>query len=300
MRYVNRSSIVAPASLAIPAPAQAQEMADARTYYQSYDPTADGAAAYPFKEYKPFEVQATLRHLFHNKCAYCETEISNDLDVEHFRPKGAVAEDRLHHGYWWLAHTWNNLLASCQHCNQKRKQHILTEDLTEVQFLALEFKEPSKSYGKLDHFPIEGVRATYTAQDLSAERPLLIDPTAEDPTPYFKWFSKGVYSIVLADPSDQWRASRALTSISIFALNRMRLVQARTVTLNELKFHKEQILAALEEDARLNGASAALEKALTRIRSLKEQQADTKPYTAMTKAFWDDFRAELANSIMNA
>ena len=40
--------------------------------------------------------------LFHGKCAYCETfySASAPVDVEHYRPKGAVSEDPSHPGYY--------------------------------------------------------------------------------------------------------------------------------------------------------------------------------------------------------
>ncbi|MEF9674035.1 hypothetical protein QNM99_25505 [Pseudomonas sp. PCH446] len=44
------------------------------------------------------------------------------MDVEHYRPKGAVSEDASHPGYWWVAMDWDNLLPSCIDCNRKRKQ----------------------------------------------------------------------------------------------------------------------------------------------------------------------------------
>lgn len=293
MRYVDRSSVDAPESLCTPCDNVKAEMDAAKTFYQTYDPAAPGAKAFEFKEYKPFEVQSKLRILFKNKCAYCEAEILDDMDVEHFRPKGAVLEDPSHHGYWWLAHTWNNLLASCSHCNQKRRQHLVTEAMTAEQFLALQAKEPKTSYGKMNQFPIDGVRATYTAQDITTERPYLINPTDEDPEPFFRWSAEGLYSIVLAKPTDALNATRALTSISVFALNRLWLVQSRTNRLNELRVQKYQILDALAKDAATPGLTDHLNNALLKVRALRELHGEGKPYSAMVKAFLDEFQSEL-------
>ena len=68
-------------------------------------------------------VRQALEKLFHDKCAYCEGKSIGqaDWDVEHFRPKGSVAERDDHPGYYWLAYEWENLYPSCKHCNQKRK-----------------------------------------------------------------------------------------------------------------------------------------------------------------------------------
>jgi len=44
-----------------------------------------------------------LQELFHSTCAYCESTITHTAfgDVEHYRPKGKVAEDPDHPGYYW-------------------------------------------------------------------------------------------------------------------------------------------------------------------------------------------------------
>lgn len=102
--------------------------------------------------YKLGDVKSSLCLIYHNKCAFCESS-QEQLDVEHFRPKRG--------GYYWLAFSWDNLLLSCQCCNN----------------------------WKSTHFPIDGARATFDASDetLSSintlskhydrvEKPLLINP----------------------------------------------------------------------------------------------------------------------------
>ena len=91
-------------------------------------------------------VKAALEELFHRKCAYCEAPIGAEADwnVEHFRPKGRVAERHGHPGYYWLAYEWLNLYPVCEHCNQRRKDRPLWGDL--------QFAEAG---GKQDQFPLE-------------------------------------------------------------------------------------------------------------------------------------------------
>lgn len=297
MRYVDRSTVKAPGSLSPPTGNVKAEMDAAEIFYQTYNPAAPDSKAFEFKEYKAFDVQSGLRTLFNNKCAYCEAEVLDDIEVEHFRPKGAVTEDPAHHGYWWLAHTWSNLLPSCGHCNKRRRQHIATEDMTEEQVLALQAKKPKVSYGKMNQFPIAGRRASYSAQDLTIEEPHLINPTEEDPEPFFKWSANGLYSIVLAKPTDAQTSARALSNISVFGLNRLRLVQSRTSRLNELRYQRIQILDALRKDAAKPDSSDHLEVAIQKIEALKQLHGADKPYTAMVKAFLDDFRAELLDLV---
>jgi len=75
---------------------------------------------------------------FYGRCAYCETPIADNqyIQVEHFRPKAGIKDengnvvnlkdssgletDIPHHGYYWLAYDWRNLLPSCAICNQPK------------------------------------------------------------------------------------------------------------------------------------------------------------------------------------
>lgn len=62
--------------------------------------------------YKVGSVDKILCELYHNKCAYCEKDISDeDKHLEHYRPKDI---------YYWLAYSWDNLLLSCARCNKKK------------------------------------------------------------------------------------------------------------------------------------------------------------------------------------
>lgn len=96
------------------------------------------------------------------KCCFCESNVTpiSHGDVEHFRPKGAFrqspSEPEQFPGYFWLAYDWNNLLFSCQVCNQSFKKTL---------------------------FPLEvpDSRARSHHDDLSAESPLFINPAEEDP-----------------------------------------------------------------------------------------------------------------------
>ena len=58
--------------------------------------------------YKTSDIQAKLKSLYHNKCAYCENVVEQG-HVEHYRPKN---------DYYWLAFSWDNLLLGCPSCNQ--------------------------------------------------------------------------------------------------------------------------------------------------------------------------------------
>ena len=126
-----------------------------------------------YKRAMPF-----LLKLFNDKCAYCESVISNTQpgDVEHYRPKGRlkdldgkivkvkVGDKELEHpGYWWLAYEWKNLLPSCIDCNRRRNHG-----------------EDEVAAGKADLFPIAGKRASSPDDPLNDEKALLLNPTDDD------------------------------------------------------------------------------------------------------------------------
>lgn len=159
------------------------------------------------------QVKAALEELFHDKCAYCETKIAAgfDWDVEHFRPKGKVAERDDHPGYYWLAYEWSNLYPSCSHCNQRRRDRPRWGDL-----------RFAGSGGKLDQFPLEdeSTRALSPDGDLGSEKRLLLDPCDDRPEEHLRFTVDG--QIVAAAGSQQGEIS-----IKVFHLARRRLRDRR-------------------------------------------------------------------------
>ena len=74
------------------------------------------------------QVKENLRELQDQKCCFCESKISHISygDVEHYRPKGGWVQNNEpinKPGYYWLAYDWDNLLLSCQVCNQRYKKN---------------------------------------------------------------------------------------------------------------------------------------------------------------------------------
>jgi hypothetical protein len=107
-------------------------------------------------------IKACLAALSHGKCWYCEARDSRaDNAVDHFRPKGRLADDDSHGGYWWLAFKPENYRFSCTYCNSRRIDAA-----------------GGTAGGKQDHFPIadERNRARRPSDPLSAESPILLDP----------------------------------------------------------------------------------------------------------------------------
>lgn len=94
--------------------------------------------------YRHDSVRRALEALFHRKCAYCESPLTEvGWDIEHFRPKKKVSDRTGHPGYYWLAYTWTNLYPSCGPCNKRLKDKSTWE-------------EPGrgKTAGKANQFPL--------------------------------------------------------------------------------------------------------------------------------------------------
>ena len=113
-----------------------------------------------YQEAKPF-----LLKLTRGKCAYCESriEINQPGDVEHYRPKGSVAESPDHPGYWWLASDWDNMLTSCANCNRVRSH-------------------AGERAGKGNRFPLaDEAKRAFTPGAEVDEDPLLLNPCLDSP-----------------------------------------------------------------------------------------------------------------------
>lgn len=289
MRYVDRNSVPAPKSLTDAGSAGKKEQAKAKMHYAKIN-----ADTYDFRAYKSDDVAATLRDLFKKKCAYCESkfEAVSPMDIEHYRPKGAVKGDDTHPGYWWLAANWDNLLASCIDCNRERYQHVAIEGMTQRDLDAVK----RILGGKKDAFPIAGVRAHQESDDHVAEDPLLIDPTRRDPELHLSWEElpddeRGAEALSIATAK---RDAGALDpygdeSIAVYGLNRRGLVEERTLLLRALKTQATRIeswamLAASADVVLLPTMLAHIEADFTDFLTHAE---DDKKYSRCAKAYID-------------
>lgn len=135
------------------------------------------------------------------KCWYCESnELRSDNPIDHFRPKGRVAECIDHPGYWWLAFDWRNYRFACTYCNSKR----INVDT---------------AGGKQDHFPIfTPPEWKKSADDPNIERPKLLDPT--DPDDYkLLTFNKNGEASPNTQDEDTDNYQKAVESIKNYHLN---------------------------------------------------------------------------------
>ena len=159
-----------------------------------------------------------LNALFNQKCAYCEGKVSGHfpLDVEHYRPKKKVTENRLaieHTGYFWLAYEWYNLILACRDCNSSHSSYVSGESISHP--------------GKANEFRILGDRITAPSEnpeewpkELANEQPLLLNPYFDNPATHINFDDQGV-------PYPRDGSSRGAETIKVCHLERIELVEAR-------------------------------------------------------------------------
>ncbi|RBQ06717.1 hypothetical protein [Pedobacter miscanthi] len=233
---------------------------------------------FEFNAYRDPELKEELKKVF-VKCAYCESiyDQSADGDIEHFRPKGRVNEKNPQSpGYYWLANDWDNLLLSCQHCNQRRLHLLDGDDLI----------SPA---GKMDQFPLsdDTKRVHRHGESLQDEEQvrLLINPCdlTENPEDHFEYEDTKTAMIPLSD--------RAKISLAVYALRRPKLVRARN---EKQQFLFKQIDVVRRELSRYNRSPDEEQKAILdqELDNLLFYTSPVQPYAGMCRFFVNKFLTE--------
>lgn len=224
-----------------------------------FDPAAQSKRAqrrFDFHEDLWQKAGADLRHLFRNKCAYCETPIDKNGEtlIDHFRPLTNAKDlngssSRVH--YWWLAYEWSNLYLVCAACQK----------------------------AKATQFPVEHDRAKAdtTGQALSSEGALLLDPCGDEPDAYVH-FDAG-YAKPRPLGKQASRNTRAEITIEVLALNRKELVRDRAIEMEKVE---AAVLALGRRAGRLvAGGGASRSNPVNRVR---EQLKPWLPFVAARRA----------------
>ncbi|MCT4261422.1 TIGR02646 family protein [Elizabethkingia anophelis] len=253
-------------------------------------PTFDGTTNFKFKIYSNSEVKEALIKLFKRKCAYCESTFLHVYsgDVEHFRPKGEIEEAAPNKkpGYYWLAADWDNLLLSCRNCNQKLSHSIYGT-------------RTKKTMGKMNQFPLSDatqyVRKHNHVNGIADEEPyrLLLNPCIDDPEEHLEYGDEGVIR-----PKKDTRgveSIKAKTSIDVYVLQRMYLVQSRERKLIEMQAQIQRVKEATENYNDIIGSSDTtkkfyFERILKReLERLKKFLNPEEEYVGMARQFVGEF-----------
>ena len=177
-----------------------------------------------YQKYKEFFMNTA----FYGKCGYCECPVKDFQhgDVDHFRPKARVTNEKDevindHPGYHWLAYDWQNLLISCQKCNQLSKL----------------------GFGKGCRFPVMD-RHAHTPETIDQEKPLLINPTSSLPENH-----PIKHLAINSDGSLRGLTERGEMCIQVFGLNyRDQLVSQRKKAYREALLLKAQLQSTSKEE----------------------------------------------------
>lgn len=312
MRSVDRGKRAPPTSLSEKDTANKTELDRARDHQARQNPKK---GTFKYAAYKSADVKRRLDELFHGKCAYCETfySASAPVDVEHYRPKGAVSEDDTHPGYWWLAMVWTNLLPSCIDCNRKRLQRSPPPSASVAKLFehSAAQKFGSAQSGKKDSFPLAagGKRLTNESVVYADEQALLLDPTRDDPAQHIRFDLTTSLGLVVPVETNGVASERGAMSIRVFGLNRLGLVQDRTRVLRRLEFLGDLAidLGGIIQEVEGTNVEAVLQAAgvqrlverlrMLQARTLAEMRdmGDPKaPYSEMVKTWLKNFTARLA------
>lgn len=178
---------------------------------------------YDRKVYAAKRVKNDLVEIHHCKCCYCEKKFPPvKLDIEHFRPKGAVKQsiedDQEWPGYYWLVYSWDNLLLSCGDCNRIHKKEL---------------------------FPLANPpdRARSHEDCCRIEQALLVDPVKQDPRTHIKFDG----------PAPTGDTAEGEETIKVVGLRRWQLYEYRQFRLIELDELVARLVGAAEkpDDAQL-------------------------------------------------
>jgi len=297
MIRVSRSAVPPPPSLAV---AGVAERDKAVAHYAKPE---NKETPFPFAAYKGGDVVAALTPIFPHKCAYCESsyKATSPADIEHFRPKGAIVirgaagekDKREKPGYYWLAATWDNLLASCPDCNRART-HLFADPDDE--------EETPGVRGKENKFPLVDERRrirTPPAQGEGTEagQRLLIDPCRDRPEAHLEFFPDG---LIWAKRSGSAYSRKGVESVQAYGLTRKELKEERRAHLLRLTEKMRGMLFFIDGlDA--DPGNAAMEKEFrTLLGELRSQTEADQLYAGMTRQFVRAFEASIRDRTARA
>ncbi len=126
-------------------------------------------------------IKENLKTLYHNKCAFCqveltETDMDNKFTVEHYRPKSI---------YYWLGAEWTNLFPTCKGCN--------TNKGNDFPLLSERNRYKNPPFDETGKLILEKCNANHT--ELRSEKPLFLHPELDVAERYFIFEATGKIDI---------------------------------------------------------------------------------------------------------
>lgn len=289
---MDRGVVATPKSFADPSAAVRDEATLAVAYYKVRLPWTGTHTAYNFECYRPDDVKNALRALAGGNCAYCESKIGavGAAEVEHYRPKGGVANLPAHPGYWWLALAWENLLPTCRDCNKSLRQHIVQPGMTRAEVEALLDRRARDSHGKAEQFDILGTRAVGATCNHDVEDPLLINPCSKDPSDHLKWDFAAELTLIEPAPTAGGFSRYGAYTIKTCALNRAKLVLDRIAPMRLMRSLRDDIFRRLN---RWSGNQSEFASILESVNVLAEFAKPDAAYAGMAAAYIREVEDEI-------
>jgi len=158
--------------------------------------------------YNAAGVKEKHKKIYHAKCAFCEDDLSNsDKHTEHYRPKDE---------YYWLAHSWDNLLLACGNCNRKKSTKFEISNKEKARF---------SDYQHLSLEQLQNVGYQLYAHEL----PLLVNPEKE-PQQFFDKHISFTFDGTIHSNNERMKYT-----IETCKLNREGLVHKRLIEINRIR-----------------------------------------------------------------
>ena len=237
-----------------------QTKLDCAAYDLSPQAYREGRSTFPNKTYYNWrDVKDVLMRVHHGKCCYCEVKRYDrgDLQVEHFRPKGAVRQFGNgaieHPGYYWLAYTWDNLLLACPPCNRSKG----------VTFPLMNPHQRARSHH----------------DDTNKELVALVNPTEENPRDHVRFLDDAPYPLT----------ERGRQTINEIKLHRADLTEERKWYIGLLWSHILILKSELVVDLHGYREEAA--------RTLKKALQEAEPFSAMVSDLIAEIDGSLVQQI---
>jgi uncharacterized protein (TIGR02646 family) len=210
----------------------------------------------------------------HDKCWYTECKNQGaDNDIDHFRPKGKVREDRTHPGYYWLAFDWRNMRLSCQRANRPRIA-----------------PGARVAGGKSTHFPLlpGGVRARAPGDDLGREHPALLDPTDPGDPILLTFRPSGEIDLSPDFRGDARAEAKLEASLLGLHLNWPKFVEGRLTLYNRIERTVQRGRREAPVDYR--GWQLATDAFKDAIRDLRNFMDPVNEYSAAARVYVESFK----------
>lgn len=220
-----------------------------------------------FEQDKWGQAKDLLMDEAHRKCAYCEWEIGESGQIDHFRPRAL---------YWWLAYCHDNLIWSCTTC------HGASYKGDEFSVAAARMADPFDAGHLTCLAPSpadEDAIAEYHAA-CRAEAPRLVDPYLVDPVEFIAWDADDKEKEVRAKARENVAGAAEVVDAldECLGVNREALARARYRTYESLK----------EDVAILRRHRAVVETRTPLISRLRRARSEKERFSAMMRYFIDE------------